>query len=128
MKRSLLFVLAALALVSAGCGGAASRKASGAADPSPTFMFWCFRKEIVSDDFHVPEMKTEEAATYLQNRMRAVPGYDASSYDLEKNILTVSYQSSTVRKMNFEQAIALAGFQVNLRPANPNSTLTEGIN
>jgi hypothetical protein len=119
MKRSLLFALAAMALVSAGCGGAASKDAGKNAGASPTFMFWCFRKEIVSDDFHVPDMKTAEAATFLQNKMRAVPGYEDSSYDLGKNILTVSYQSSTVRKMNFEQAIALAGFKVNLRPANP---------
>jgi hypothetical protein len=64
-------------------------------------------------------MMTAAAATYLQQAIRAVPGYESSSADLENRTLTISYYSSTVRKMNYEEAIALAGFQVNGRPANP---------
>lgn len=125
MKKPLLFVLATLSLLAAGCGDREAKAKEKKANP--TFMFWCFRKEIVSDTYHVPDMATQAAASYLQNRMKAVPGYEDSSYDLESRMLTVSYKSSTVRKMNFEEAIALAGFPVNGRPANPKAKIPEGV-
>jgi len=125
MKRTLFIVLAGLALLTAGCGDQEARAKEKKA--SPTFMFWCFRKEIVSDDYHVPGMKTEAAAQYLQAKMKTVPGYENSSYDLASNTLTVTYKSSTVRKMNFEEAIAMAGFKANNRPANPKAKVPEGI-
>ena len=49
------------------------------------------------------------------------------SFDLEDRTLTVDYQSSTIRTMNIEEAIAIAGFTVNGRPANPNAKLPEGL-
>jgi hypothetical protein len=125
MKRLLLFVLASTALLTAGCGDQKAKAKEK--DANPAFMFWCFRKEIVSDAYHVPDMATQAAASYLQNRMKAVPGYEDSSFDLESRMLTVSYKSSTVRKMNFEEAIALAGFSVNGRPANPKAKIPEGV-
>ena len=36
------------------------------------------------------------------------------------------YLSSTIRKMNFEEAIALSGFNVNNRPANPQAKVPSG--
>jgi hypothetical protein len=64
-------------------------------------------------------MRTVAAATYLQQAIRSIPGFESSSADLENRTLTISYYSTTVRKMNFEEAIALSGFSVNGRPANP---------
>jgi copper chaperone CopZ len=93
----------------------------------PTFMFWCFRKEIVSDEYKVPDMKTPAAAAYLQNKLTALPGYMGSTYDLASGTLTVRYSSSVIRKMNIEEAIAVAGFDVNGRPAHPNVKLPEGV-
>jgi hypothetical protein len=117
MNKTVLTALSTLVLLTAGCSDGETRAKEKQADP--TFMFWCFRKEIVSDEYHVPDMVTAAAAAYLQQAVRAVPGYENSSADLETRMLTVSYQSSTARKMNFEEAIALAGFSVNGRPANP---------
>lgn len=102
-------------------------KDKDAKNTDPTFMFWCFRQENVSTDYHVPEMKTPAAASYLQNKMKGVPGYVSSDFDLATQTLTVEYQSSTVRKMNFEEAIALAGFKVNNRPANPKAKIPAGV-
>ena len=116
MKKALI-TCAALALLVSGCDDKESRANGGKS--SPTFMFWCFRKEIVSSEYHVPEMATPAAAAYLQNVVRTLPGYDNSSSNLEDRTITISYQSSVVRKMNFEEAIALAGFAVNGRPADP---------
>jgi hypothetical protein len=64
-------------------------------------------------------MTTPAAATYLQNVIRAVPGYESSTTDLDNQKITISYYSTSIRRMNFEEAIALAGFSVNNRPANP---------
>ena len=72
----------------------------------PTFLFWCFRKEILDADYLVPNMSTPAAAAYLQNKIKGVPGVEGSKYDLETHVLTVSYQSSTIRSMNIEEAIA----------------------
>ena len=117
MNNTVLIALSTLMLLTAGCSGGDNRAKEKKADP--TFMFWCFRKEIVSAEYHVPEMATTAAATYLQQASRSVPGYESSSVDLENRTMTIRYNSSTIRKMNFEEAIALAGFSVNGRPANP---------
>ena len=123
VSTHLMAWLALLALT--GCGDQAAREAER--DANPTFMFFNFRKEIVSDDYHVPEMKTTAAAEYLRARLKTIPGYVDSQYDLSRHILTVSYKGSTIRKMNFEEGIAQAGFAVNRRPAYPNVQLPEGV-
>lgn len=125
MKHMLLLILAASPLLLSGCGDPAARAKEKKANPA--FMFWCFRQEIVSDDFHIPDMATSAAATYIQNHLKTVPGYDSSSTDLAAHTITVSYKSSTIRKMNFEEAIALSGFSVNDRPANPKAKIPQGV-
>ncbi|MDF7800760.1 hypothetical protein P4C99_14895 [Pontiellaceae bacterium B1224] len=125
MKFSSIILLVSTAFILSGCGDEASQSAEKKADP--TFMFWCFRKEIVSADYHIPDMKTEAAASYIQSRLKSVPGYTDSSYNLASRSMTVSYKSSTVRKMNFEEAIAQSGFAVNHRPAYPNAKIPAGV-
>ncbi len=121
MRKTRLLAVAAFSFFLGGCSDKAEK------DANPTFMFWCFRKEIVSDEYHVPEMATPATAAYLQSGLKVVPGYVDSSYNIDKRTMTIRYQSSTVRKMNFEEAIALGGFSVNGRPANPNAKLPEGL-
>jgi hypothetical protein len=117
MNKIVLIALSTIVLLTAGCNDGNTR--TKGKKTNPTFMFGCFRKEVVSSKYHVPEMASSAAATYLQSAIRSVPGYENSSTDLENRTLTISYYSSTVRKMNFEEAIALSGFSVNGRPANP---------
>jgi hypothetical protein len=107
-----LITVCLFVLLSTGCKEQASKS------EAKTFMFWCFRDEIVSADYHIPDMTTPAIATLLQNRLKTVPGYEHSECNLQNRMLTVSYQSSMVRSMNFEEAIALSGFSVNGRPAN----------
>ena len=122
MKFTLLVLLAASSsLLLTGCGDKKSK------EEDPTFMFWCFRKEQVSDAYRIPDMKSQEAATYLRGRMKTIPGYVDSTVDLAANTMTITYNSSTVRKMNFEETIALSGFAVNNRPANPKAKIPEGV-
>ena len=87
----------------------------------------CFRQEVQEAEYHIPAMATAETATYLQNKIKGIPGIEGSKYDLETHVLTVSYQSSTIRTMNIEETIALAGFAVNNRPANPKAKIPEGL-
>jgi hypothetical protein len=122
MNIRTISLLAVSLLLLGGCSGSDSEGNS-----KPTFMFWCFRKEIVSDKYHIPDMKTPAAAAYIENRLKALPGYVDSSHDLSGNLLTVRYKSSVIRKMNIEETIALAGFNVNYRPANPDARLPEGV-
>ncbi|MDZ8120458.1 heavy-metal-associated domain-containing protein [Pontiella agarivorans] len=120
------FIFSALALLMlSGCKDPESKANGKKADPA--FMFWCFRKEIVSAAYHIPDMKTPAEASYIQNRLKSIPGYEGSTYDLSTQTMTIRYQSSTIRKMNFEEAIALAGFAVNHRPANPHTKIPAGV-
>ncbi len=121
MKNTPLAALAALLLLSTGCTDKANK------DSKRTFMFWCFRQEIQSASFHIAKLNTTAQAAYIQNRLKAVPGYVDSSLDLENRTITVRYQSTDIRKMNFEEAIALSGFAVNNRPVNPKAKIPEGL-
>jgi len=121
MRKTLLPAIVAFSLLLGGCADKAEK------DAKPTFMFWCFRKEIVSDKYHVPDMAAPATAAYLQNVLKTLPGLVDSTYDLASRTMTVRYQSSTIRKMNIEEAMAMAGFAVNDRPANPDAKLPEGL-
>ena len=90
-------------------------------------MFWCFREEIQTDQFKIPDLTSPAQASYIQNHLKATPGYTDSSWDLSNHTFSVSYKSSIVRKMNFEEAIALSGFSVNGRPASPKAKIPEGL-
>ena len=125
MKKTVCVVLAVSSLLLAGCGDKAAKAKEKKANP--TFMFWCFRKEIVSSEYQIPDMATAKATSYIQSRLKTIPGYENSSVDLTNRTMTVSYKSSTVRSMNFEEGIALAGFSVNGRPANPKAKIPEGV-
>jgi hypothetical protein len=87
----------------------------------------CFRQEVQSAEYHIPEMATPAAAQYIQNHIKGIPGITGSTPDIEARIMEVSYQSSTIRTMNIEEAIALSVFKVNDRPANPKAKLPEGL-
>jgi copper chaperone CopZ len=125
MTKTVFSIIVFGALLLSGCGDADMKAKEKKA--KPTFMFWCFRQEIVSDDYHVPGMKNEAAAAYIRQNLKREPGYVKSEVDLASNTVTVFYQSSTSRKMNFENVIAKAGFTVNNRPANKNAKLPEGV-
>jgi len=127
MNKTILIAFSAMILLTSGCGSKDS--AENGVKKHPAFMFWCFRKEIVSSQYHVPDMATPAAATYIESVIRSVQGYESSSVDLTARTITISYYSSSARKMNFEEAIAFSGFSVNGRPANPagEKRLPEGV-
>ena len=87
----------------------------------------CFRQEVQTANYSIPKMTTPASGAYLQGRIKGIPGIIDSAYDLETHILTVDYQSSTIRAMNIEEAISLAGYAVNNRPANPKAKLPQGL-
>lgn len=87
----------------------------------------CFRQEVQVAEYHIPAMTTPAAEAYVQSRLKGIPGIKSISGNVGTRTLTVSYESSTIRTMNIEEAIALAGFAVNNRPANPNAKLPKGL-
>ena len=87
----------------------------------------CFRQEVQTAEYSVPELATPAAGAYIQGKLKSIPGIVESSFDTTARTVTVSYQSSTIRTMNIEEAIALAGFTVNDRPANPKAKIPDGI-
>ena len=89
----------------------------------------CFRQEVQTAEYSIPKMTTPAIGTYLQSRLKTLPGIVESSFDPTTRTLTVKYKSSTIRTMNIEETIALSGFTVNDRPANPKAQakLPEGI-
>lgn len=87
----------------------------------------CFRQENQVAVYSVPAMASPAAGTYLENHIKRIPGVKSTAIDIQARTLTVTYESSTIREMNIEEGIALAGFAVNGRPANPNAKLPEGL-
>ncbi len=87
----------------------------------------CFRQEVQVAEYSVPKMSTPAAGAYIQARLKGIPGISNSAFDVENRTITVTYQSSTIRTMNVEEAIAFSGFAVNNRPANPNAKLPKGL-
>jgi len=79
----------------------------------------CFRNEIKTTDYKVYKMTTPAAAAFIQERIKTLDGVLNISYNLSNTSLTVTYNTNKLRKMNIEEAIALCGFDVNNRPANP---------
>lgn len=136
MTRFLICSIAVASLLMTGCSDPDAKEASKKEkeelqrekDASPTFMFWCFRKEIQEEQYHVPKLTNEEAARYLQGHLKTIPGLVDIAFNLSEQTVTVKYKTSTVRKMNIEEKIALTGFAVNGRPANPKAKLPEGVN
>ena len=123
-EKLLPSLICSACLLLSGCSGDSPKKTEA---KHPGFMFWCFRQEKVASDYRIPDMNSEKVAAYLQGRVRSVPGYIGSSYDIETRTMRIEYSSSTIRSMNFEEAIALAGFSVNNRPANPKAKIPEGL-
>jgi hypothetical protein len=124
MKKKMVYILliSAAILPLSGCRDQQEKEAN------PTFMFWCFRKEIVSAEYKIPEMQTPEVARYIQQRLKkALPGVVETRADLANHTLWVSYKSSTIRKMNIEEEIAQMGFAVNYRPANPSARIPKEL-
>ena len=87
----------------------------------------CFRQELQAAEYHIPAMSTPVVEARIQAVLKGIPEIEIVSADIESQTVTVTYQSSAIRKMNIEEAIALAGFAVNNRPANPKATLPKGI-
>jgi len=87
----------------------------------------CFRQEVQVAEYSVPKMSTAASGAYIQGRLKGIPGISNSTVNVENRTITVTYQSSTIRTMNIEEAIALSGFAVNNRPANPNAKLPKGL-
>lgn len=79
----------------------------------------CFRQEIQVAEYRIPTMEKPETASYIEKNVRQLTGIKEVSYDLQKQTLTVTYDSNTIRFMNIEETIARSGFTVNNRPANP---------
>ena len=117
MRKSFLYASAIAALLfSTGCSPSSEKE-------KPTFMFWCFRQEVVSSDYLIPDLKTPQDAAVIQRAIKSIPGYVDSHVDFESHTLSIRYKSSVVRKMNFEEAIAMAGYKVNFRPAMKKSAV-----
>ena len=117
MNKIVFIALSTLALLTAGCGDGNARTKGN--DSSSVYVLVLSRGGGV---VQIPCAGYGDACRgnlSSEDRPVRVPGYESSATDLENRILTISYYSSSVRKMNFEEAIALSGFSVNNRPANP---------
>lgn len=87
----------------------------------------CFRQEVQVAEYHIPDMTTPAAEAFVQSRLKGLQGIQSMSVDSSTQTLSVSYESSTLRKMNIEETIAFCGFAVNNRPANPQAKLPKGL-
>lgn len=81
----------------------------------------CFRQVIRTFDIAVPQMRTPAAADVVCRTLRA---FDTNvvvdvKADIERQVVTVTYNSERAARRNFEQILVLAGFAANDLPADP---------
>jgi len=78
----------------------------------------CFRNDLRTEEFHVPELEGQPCLSYLSSRLRTVDGIRDIQADFSSKKVVVSFDGLKLAIKNIEIYIADAGFDVNERPGN----------
>lgn len=82
----------------------------------------CFRSDIQRHEIRAPDMKTPEQAQIIARAFNATTDAQAIrdvQYDLNRHVVTVTFDSRRTARRNLEVTVAEAGFPVVLPSAPP---------
>ena len=68
------------------------------------FLFWCVRPEQVTKEIRV-EGLTAQKKSLVENKLRQLDGFVSCTINNECNKMTIQYNSSATRYMNFERIL-----------------------
>ena len=79
---------------------------TGCKKESPSFLFWCVRPELVTKEIYIANVD-DAVKQSIDISFKKMDGFVSSTWDPNKNILTITYKSSEARYMNFERLLLL---------------------
>ena len=81
----------------------------------------CFRKEILTVEITVPQMRSEECAQHVANALRRLEAEALRDVqlDIERRVARITYDSTRLGLKNLEYALTTAGFNANDKEAEP---------
>jgi copper chaperone CopZ len=77
----------------------------------------CFRQDIRTEPFDVPQMKSANCASIIVEALYATDGIITNRADLDERRIYVTYNSMKLAIKNIEFVIAGKGFDANTTPA-----------
>ena len=72
-------------------------------------MFWCKRPEVKTSIYSFATLSSNDHQKIIE-RIKNVDGYLSSEFDFKERAITISYNSSHCRYMNFEKELENIGF------------------
>ena len=84
---------------------------SGCKENSPSFLFWCVRPEVVTKEIYIEKIDNAVRQSIDAN-FKEMDGFISSSWNSNRDVLTISYKTSDVRYMNFIRILIRHGVKV----------------
>ena len=78
-------------------------------DINKSFMFWCKRPEIQTSIYLFSTLSSNDHQK-ITERLKDIDGYLSSEFDFKEKTITISYNSSHCRYMNFQKELENIGF------------------
>ena len=85
----------------------------------PLFLTACHRPSVITETSAIPDLDTPDKAQVIQHALttRFPNELVEISSDIQARQLTITFHENLCRKMNIEQAVSEAGFDIDARPA-----------
>ena len=77
---------------------------TGCQKESPSFLFWCIRPELVTKEIYVEKID-DSVEQSIDANFKEIDGFISSSWNPNRDILTITYKASKARYMNFERVL-----------------------
>ena len=77
---------------------------TGCQRESPSFLFWCVRPELVTKEIYIEKID-DSIKQLVDAHFKEMDGFISSSWNSNRNALTITYKASKARYMNFERVL-----------------------
>jgi hypothetical protein len=77
---------------------------TGCQKESPSFLFWCVRPELVTKEIYIEKID-DSVKRSVDANFKEMDGFISSSWDPNRDSLTITYKASKARYMNFERVL-----------------------
>ena len=77
---------------------------TGCQKESPSFLFWCIRPELVTKEIYVEKID-DSVKQSVDANLKEMDGFISSSWNSNRDTLTITYKTSKARYMNFERIL-----------------------
>lgn len=86
--------------------------------PALVVLLGCYRQDVRTDIFQVPQMAGAECARIIQDALAPIEGIQSAQPDYENRTIAVTYDTKKLARKNVEYTITGVGFDCNESTAN----------